>query len=160
MNPWVILAFILAASAAAGGAYYKGNQAGQDEVRAEWNLEKLKLQDDYIKAQNEARKKEQEMQAAADKLRREKDAEIKNINARAIALSNSLHNRQARPNETSQMSDTANSGSGAAGCTGAGLYKSDGEFLVREATAGRLCQAYLRECRAKYDAAEKTLNKE
>mgnify|MGYP006280939373 CR=1 FL=1 len=111
MNPWVILAFVLAIGAAAGGGYYKGNSAGKAEVHAEWAKEKAEQYAAYAKGQEEARAREQEMQAAADKLRREKDAEIKNINARATALANSLRNRQERPAQTNTEPGTASTGS-------------------------------------------------
>ena len=106
MNPWVILAFVLAIGAAAGGGYYKGNKAGKDEVQAQWAKEKAEQYAEYAKGQEAARAREQEMQAAADKLRREKDAEIKNINARATALANSLRDRKERPAQTNTVSGT------------------------------------------------------
>lgn len=103
------------------------------------------------KAEAEARQKEQALQTNADKLRREKDAEIKNANARAVALANSLQHRNARP--SGDMPETSDARPVATGCSGSGLYRQDGEFLVGEAAAGRQCQAFLRECRAAYDKA-------
>jgi alkanesulfonate monooxygenase SsuD/methylene tetrahydromethanopterin reductase-like flavin-dependent oxidoreductase (luciferase family) len=149
MNPWVILAFVLAIGAAAGGGYYKGNKAGKDEVQAEWAKEKAEQYAAYAKAQEEARAREQEMQAAADKLRREKDAQIKDINARATALTNSLRNRPERPAESSAMSGTARSCSGA---SGAELAKGDGEFLAGYAADAARLQAALDQCVKQYNA--------
>lgn len=149
MNPWVILAFVLAIGAAAGGGYYKGNSAGKAEVQAEWAKEKAEQYAAYAKAQEEARAREQEMQAAADKLRREKDAQIKDINARATALTNSLRNRQERPAETSTVSGAARSCGGA---SGAELAKGDGEFLARYAADAARLQAALDQCVKQYNA--------
>jgi hypothetical protein len=151
MNPWVILGFVLAVGAAAGGGYYKGNSAGKSEVQQAWDKEKAEQFAEYAKAQEEARLREQELQANADKLRKEKDAEIKTINARAAALSNSLRDRQARPAKTSTVSSTTSVGSSA--CTGKELYREDGEFLVRISREADELAAALKQCYAQYDAA-------
>ena len=155
MNPWVILGVVLAIGAAAGGGYYKGNSAGKAEVQQLWDKEKAEQYAEYAKGQEAARQKEQELQAQADRLRRDKDAEIRNISARATALANSLQYREARPAEGSSVPLASENGSTAAGCTGAGLYRPDAEFLLREAAAGQQCQAFLRECRETYEAAIK-----
>jgi len=155
MNPWVILAFVLAIGAAAGGGYYKGNSAGKAEVQAEWAKEKAEQYAAYAKAQEEARAREQEMQAAADKLRREKDAQIKDINARATALTNSLRNRQERPAESSTVSSAARSCGGA---SGAELAKGDGEFLAGYAADAARLQAALDQCVKQYNTARQKVN--
>lgn len=149
MNPWVILAFVLAIGAAAGGGYYKGNKAGQAEVQQAWDKEKAEQYAAYAKAQEEARAREQEMQAAADKLRREKDAQIKDINARATALTNSLRNRQERPAQNGAVSGTARS---CGGSSGAELAKGDGEFLAGYAADAARLQAALDQCVKQYNA--------
>ena len=155
MNPWVILAFVLAVGAAAGGGYYKGNSAGKAEVHAEWAKEKAEQYAEYAKGQEAARAREQEMQAAADKLRREKDAEIKNINARATALANSLQQRQTRAAQTNTVSGTPSAGP--SNCTGKELYREDGEFLVRIAREADELRAALKQCYTQYNAARQTV---
>jgi hypothetical protein len=151
MNPWVILGFVLAIGAAAGGGYYKGNSAGRAEVQQAWDKEKAEQYAAYAKGQEEARQREQEMQQAADKLRREKDAEIKNINARATALTNSLRDRQERPAKDGAVSGT--SGARSAACSGKELYREDGEFLVRIAREADELRASLDQCVKQYNAA-------
>lgn len=149
MNPWVILGFVLAIGAAAGGGYYKGNSAGRAEVQQAWDKEKAEQYAAYAKAQEEARQREQEMQQAADKLRREKDAQIKNINARATALANSLRDRPERPAKDGAVSDTARS---CAGASGAELAKGDGEFLAGYSADAARLQAALDQCVKQYNA--------
>jgi site-specific recombinase len=149
MNPWIILGFVLAIGVAAGGGYYKGNSAGKAEVRAEWAQEKAEQYAEYAKGQEAARQKEQEMQAAADKLRREKDAQIKDINARATALSNSLRDRKERPAESSTVSGATRSCSGA---SGAELARRDGEFLAGYSADAARLQAALDQCVKQYNA--------
>jgi hypothetical protein len=151
MNPWVILGFMFAIGAAAGGGYYKGNSTGRAEVQQAWDKEKAEQYAEYAKGQEQARKREQELQANADKLRKEKDAEIKNINARATALVNSLRDRQTRPTETSTMPSVA--GAGPTACTGKELYREDGEFLVRLSREADELAAALNQCYKQYNAA-------
>lgn len=151
MNPWLILGVVLAVGAAAGGGYYKGNSAGKSEVQQQWDKEKAEQYAEYAKGQEEARKREQELQANADKLRREKDAQIKEVNARATALANSLRNRQTRPAETSTVPSAA--GVGQSACTGKELYREDGEFLVRIAREADELRAALDQCYKQYNAA-------
>ena len=151
-NPWVLLTFVLAIGAAAGGGYYKGNTAGKAEVQAEWAKEKAEQYAEYAKGHEAARAREQEMQAAADKLRREKDAQIRDINARATALANSLRDRQDRPTaQSSAVSGTTAVGPTAAGCTGKELYRPDGEFLAREAARADELRILLKQCRDQYE---------
>jgi hypothetical protein len=149
-NPWVLLTLVLAIAGAAGGGYYKGNTAGKAEVQAEWAKEKAEQYAEYAKGQEAARAREQEMQQAADKLRREKDAQIRDINARATALSNSLRDRQERPAEGSALSGS--SGAGSRGCTGKELYREDGEFLVRLAREADELRSALKQCYRQYEA--------
>ena len=148
-NPWVLLTLVLAIAGAAGGGYYKGNSAGQAEVQQAWDKEKAEQYAAYAKGQEEARQREQEMQQAADKLRREKDAQIRDINARATALTNSLRNRQERPAESSAVSSAARSCGGA---SGAELAKGDGEFLAGYAADAARLQAALDQCVKQYNA--------
>ena len=149
MNPWVILGFVLAIGAAAGGGYYQGNTAGRAVIQQAWDKEKAEQYAAYAKGQEEARQREQEMQQAADKLRREKDAQIRDINARATALTNSLRDRQERPSKDGSMSGTARSCSGA---SGAELAKGDGEFLAGYSADAARLQAALDQCVKQYNA--------
>ena len=151
MNPYWILGGVLAIGLAAGGGYYKGNSAGKSEVQQAWDKEKAEQYAAYAKGQEEARQREQELQANADKLRKEKDAEIKNINARATALANSLRDRQARPTETSAVPSAA--GLRPTACTGKELYREDGEFLIRVAREADELRAALDQCYKQYNAA-------
>ena len=141
---------MLAVGAAAGGGYYQGNQAGKAVIQQAWDKEKAEQYAAYAKGQEEARQREQALQANADKLRKDKDAEIKNVTARATALANSLRERPSRPAEGSAVSSTAGVGSG--GCTGKELYREDGEFLVRIAKEADELRAALKQCYNQYEA--------
>jgi hypothetical protein len=98
------------------------------------------------------------MQGNADKLREDKNRELREANARNTALLNSLQHRSNRP-EGSGVSTTASNGSTSSGCTGAELYRTDSEFLAREAARADELRLNLKQCYAQYEAARKELNK-
>jgi len=155
MNPWVILGFVLAVGAAAGGGYYQGNEAGKAKVQQQWDKEKAEQYAAYAKGQEEARKREQEMQEAADKLRREKDRETRELAARNTALVNSLRDRQARPTETGVVSNATSAGSG--GCTARELFREDAEVAVRFAREADDLRIALKQCYSQYEAVRDKL---
>ena len=153
MNPWLILGFMLAITVSGGVGMYQGKGLGKAEVQQKWDRERAAQEAEYALAQEEARAKEQALQANADAIRQEKDREIRNLNARATALSNSLRDRPSRTtNESSVVSSAANVGSGSAVCTGAELSKEDGEFLAREAARADELRASLKQCQSQYEA--------
>lgn len=153
MNPWFILGAALAVAAAGAGGLYKGHELGMAEVQQAWDKEKTQQYAAYAEAQEAARQKEQDLQASADKLRKDKDAEIRNINARATALANSLRERPSRSTtEASAVSSTASAGCAPTSCTGAGLSREDAEFLAGEAARADELRAALKQCHAQYES--------
>jgi Protein of unknown function (DUF2514) len=151
MNPWLILGAVLAVGAAAAGGYYQGNQAGQAEIQQQWDNEKTAQYAQYAKAMEESVEAQQQLQMGADKLRQEKDREIRDITARNTALANSLRDRQSRPaTNTSAVPSTASVGPSA--CTGKDLYREDSEFLVRIAREADELRAALKQCYKQYES--------
>ena len=154
MNPWVILGFVVAIIGAAGAGYYQGNEAGQAKVQQAWDKERAAQEAAYAQAQAAAREKEQELQADADSLRKEKDREIRDLNARAVALSNSLRDRPSRPTtESSPVPGTASTGP--SGCTPKQLYREDSEVVVGLAREADEIRAALKQCYAQYETLRK-----
>jgi hypothetical protein len=126
------------------------------KVNQEWDKERAAQEAAYAQAQAEARTKEQELQANADAIRQEKDREIRNLNARTVALTNSLRDRSERPTtEASTLPSTTTNGSTPTGCTGKELYRPDGEFLAREAARADELRFLLKQCRDQYEALTK-----
>lgn len=156
MNPWLILAAVLAIGSAAGTGYYKGREAGQAKVQAAWDAERLQQQEAHNKALRESIEKQQALQLGADQLRQEKDRETRELAARNTALVNSLRSRPERPTTaTGAVSGAAQSGAG--GCTPRELYRQDSEVVVglaREADEIRLA---LQQCYAQYEAVRAKL---
>lgn len=146
----MIVGVLLAVSGAYGAGHWRGDSAGQAHVRQLWDQEKAKQMAEYAENMRLAREKEQALQQGADKLREEKDREIRNVNARAAALANSLRDRPERPAEGSAVSST--SGIGQSGCTGKELYREDGEFLVRLAREADELRAALKQCYKQYES--------
>lgn len=85
---------------------------------------------------------EHQQQAAADQIRKEKDAQIASINSK---LADAISELRKRPSRTNQ----ANNGQG---CSGGSLYAEDAEFLVREAARADQIRAGLDACYKQYDA--------
>jgi hypothetical protein len=153
MNPWLIVGFVLAIAGSFVGGYYKGNSAGMAKVQQQWDNEKAVQYEAYAQAQEAAREKEQSLQAQADRLREEKDNEIRNLNARATALTNSLRDR---PSRTTTVASTVPSSTGLScptlTCTGAELSREDGEFLAGEAARADEARTLLKQCYDQYNA--------
>ena len=155
MNPYFIAGSVIAVVLAFGVGYWKGDEAGQATVQQQWDKEKADAYAKYAEEVEKAREKEQNWQRAADNIRQEKDREIKNLNARATALSNSLRDRKERPAESGAVSGVASSRSTA--CSGKELYREDGEFLVRIAREADELRAALDQCVKQYNAARQTV---
>ena len=91
------------------------------------------------------RDKEHQYQADADKIRTEKDAQIKAINNQLVDAVSELRKRPSRTTETSAGQS----------CNGASLYAEDAEFLVREAARADEIRIGLATCYKQYEAVTK-----
>jgi alkanesulfonate monooxygenase SsuD/methylene tetrahydromethanopterin reductase-like flavin-dependent oxidoreductase (luciferase family) len=152
MNPYVIIGVVFAVGVAGAGGLYKGHRLGKAEVQQAWDKEKAEQYAAYAKAQEEARKKEQELQAQADQLRKESYEQIKDINARSDRLINSLRQRPERPTQTGSVSSTAESCSGASGKE---LASRDAIFLAGYSADAQRLQAALDTCIKQYETLRK-----
>jgi len=88
------------------------------------------------------RAKEHQYQADADKIRTEKDAQIKAINDQLVDAISQLRKRPSR-------SEQASNGQS---CNGASLYAEDAEFLIREASRADQIRVALQACYQQYEA--------
>lgn len=149
MNPYFIVGTILAVVCAYGAGHWQGDEAGQAKVQAKWDQERAKLAEEYAANVAAMRAKEQEMQGNADKLRQEKDRELKKVSDTNKLLLDSLRHRPERPSG-SGMSETASARQ--SGCTGKDLYRQDGEFLIGIAREADELRVALKQCYAQYDA--------
>jgi hypothetical protein len=151
VNPWLILAAVLAVGAAGGAGYVKGRGDGQAKVQAAWDAERIQQQEAHNQALRESIEKQQALQLGADQLRQEADREKRELAARNTALTNSLRNRPERPTtEVGAVRNAAGAGSG--GCTPRELYRQDSEVVVGLAREADEVLIALKQCYAQYDA--------
>ena len=102
--------------------------------------------DRYKAAQQAATQKAQEEhQAAADQIRKEKDAQITSINAQLVDAISQLRSRPSRTQATSNGQ----------GGTGLSLSAEDSVFLEREAARADILRTGLSACYQQYDALNK-----
>lgn len=159
MNPWLILGAVLAIGAAAGASFFAGAESGRAEVQQKWDNQMRQLAEDRAKELELTREKEQNMQQAAENIRREKEREIQEISARATALSNSLRNRPERPERSSDKGTVPSTTPTCSGASGAELARRDGEFLAGySADAAKLSKA-LEVCEAQYAKVREELSR-
>jgi len=150
VNPWLILAAVLAVGAAGGAGYVKGRGDGQAKVQAAWDAERIQQQEAHNQALRESIEKQQALQLGADQLRQEANREKRELAARNTALTNSLRDRPERPTEIGAMRNAA--GAGSSGCTPRELYRQDSEVVVGLAREADEVLIALKQCYAQYDA--------
>ena len=121
------------------------------EVELQAQREKFKLKERSLNAQIE-------LQQSFDNIQKDKDAKIKNLNARVATLTRSLQERPIRP-ESSGVSVNPGVEETSQGATGAQLYREDGLVLIREAARAEVIKEELLGCYKSYDAAKEALDK-
>jgi N-methylhydantoinase A/oxoprolinase/acetone carboxylase beta subunit len=153
MNPYFIAGSVIAVVLAYGAGHWQGDEAGQAKVQQQWDHEKADLMAKHAKEVEKAREKEQNWQQAADNIRQEKDREIRNVNARATALSNSLRSRPSAPStDASSAAQASGAGQATTGCTGAELYREYAEAFTWEAARADTVRAALKQCYKQYES--------
>lgn len=155
MNPYFIAGTVIAVVCAYGAGHWQGDTAGQAKVQQQWDKEKAKLADEYAANVALMREKEQVIQSSADKLREDKNRELKEANARNTALVNSL---QHRPNRTESSGVSTTASNGTNGCTGKELYREDGAVLIGIAREADELRISLKQCYSQYETIRKELN--
>ena len=95
----------------------------------------------------QTQKIQEEHQAAADQIRKEKDVQIAAINN---SLADALIKLRERPSRTQGTSN----GQGAQFCTGSQLYAEDAGLALREAARADTIREALKACYLQYDALE------
>lgn len=131
---------------------YKAVNKAVAETKANMQAEYTKK---LLEASELAREREQVMIASADRLRKEKDAQISNLNGRLGTALDGVRQRPQRVSCTSsQGSPTTCSFTGA---TGANLSREDAGFLVREAARADSLRTALDQCYKQYDSIRSTI---
>ena len=113
-----------------------------------WRYEK-RIAQEKIAQEKVIQAKEAEHQAEADKIRKDKNAQIDAINNQLFSALSELRNRPSRASQS-----TVN-GQVTCGNTGASLSAEDSEFLEREASRADQIRVALEACYAQYDEVTK-----
>jgi hypothetical protein len=100
------------------------------------------------KAEKVVREKEHEYQTSTDRIRKDKDEKINNINNQ---LADAISELRKRPSRSSETLD----GSAPKGCNGSQLYSEDAEFLIRESARAEKVRVALLSCYQQYDEVGK-----
>ena len=88
------------------------------------------------------RNKEHQYQADTDKIRKEKDEQIKAINSQLVDAISQLRKRPSRAEQASNGQS----------CNGASLSAEDAEFLIREAARADEIRIGLQACYSQYES--------
>ena len=94
------------------------------------------------KAEKAIRDKEHQYQSDADKIRTDKDAQLKDINNQLVDAIGQLRSRSSNATKTVNGQD----------CNGAALSAPDADFLVREAARADEIRVGLQACYKQYDS--------
>lgn len=97
------------------------------------------------KAEKTIRDKEHQYQSDADKIRKDKDAQLKDINNQLVDAIGQLRSRSSRTSE-------ASNGQTGQGCNGSQLYAEDSIFLTREAARADTIRIALKACYDQYES--------
>ena len=130
---------------------HKAVVAAITEIELNLAKENFRLKERSLNAQ-------MELQQSFDNIQKEKDAKIKNLNARVASLTRSLQERPSRP-EPSRVPGNSRVEEDKQGATGAQLYREDGLVLIREAARAELIKEELLGCYKSYDTAKEVLDR-
>lgn len=145
----------LALSVALAGALWKAYNLGGATERAARLADQVEISKQSLRAVEKTLAKTAELQAQADTVDGDKDAQIHTLSARVADLDERLRKRPSRPNG---VPATPSVGEVAGGCTGAGLFAEDARFSLGEAATAATLRIHLKACYARYDAARAAIN--
>ena len=154
INPRVWLEIAVAAIIAVfcWWGYHTIYERGANSVQVKWNKEKIEVAQQSAKITADALSTTKSLQLTIEKLGNQTNDQISALNSNLNSAIAGLRNRPDRPSQ-SNLSNNTTDAKTSTGCTGAGLYSRDGEFLSRLATDTAKLQLSLKACYAKYDAA-------
>ena len=101
-------------------------------------------QHQQTKAEKTIRDKEHQYQSDADLIRKDKDAQLKDINNQLVDAIGQLRSRSSSATKTVNGQD----------CNGAALSAPDADFLIREAARADEIRVGLQACYKQYDSLQ------
>lgn len=121
------------------------------EVELNISKENFRLKERSLNAQIE-------LQQSFDNIQKDKDAKIKNLNARVASLTRSLQERPSRP-EPSGVSNDSRTQESTGYVAADRLYRDDAAVAIWFATRTEGLKVELQSCYRSYDKAKETLDK-
>jgi hypothetical protein len=161
LNPRLlaITAILISLAGSAWLAYSKGRQSGMSQIQTLWDAERAVQLAAQAEEQMKARQTEQALQAAVNRIRKEKTREAIKLAADYAVVIDSLHDREDRPSGDG-LPEGSGAGAGpAGGCTGAQLYKPDAAVLVGIARDADQLRLALKACVTHAAEVERELNR-
>ena len=152
------IAGITLLAATAWSVYNAGFRAGESKIQAKWDAEVAQMAQAQAAEVNAARIREQELQAQITAQQRTHRNEIARINARHASILDGLRDRPERPDSGGVPEGAGVGAELATGCTGAQLYRPDGEFLAREAARADQLRIALNACIRAYNEVMENIN--
>lgn len=149
---WIAVAIAIALAGSHWKAYRSGDKSGATRVQAVFDAYIAKRTSEALEAEAAARAREVDLQAKADKQRGISNARIRSLDLELAESLRRLRNRPERP-APGDVPTVAGVGDRGPGCTGARLFRSDGEFLVGLAADANRLRIGLAACQAAYGAA-------
>ena len=150
MNPWALLGGVVLAVA----AFFYGQHIGEQAIKLEMADQRANASENARHVEAGFRAKERaNAQTLSDIEKAARDAQ-KSLSDQLAAAHRELRNRPERPTGDAVSKSPA----GGLGCTGAGLYAPDAQFLVGESARANKLRIDLAACQAKYDEAVRLTN--
>ena len=155
LNPrmWLALALSAIVVAACWAGYNWVYNRGADSVQVKWDAEKLDQAEQSAKIATDALATTKALQDGADSERKAKNEQIASLNTKLGVAIAGLRDRPSR----SGSGDLPKAPGAGTLCTGAGLYREDGEFLTRESARAQSLAIKLASCEADYARAVNAL---
>ena len=125
---------------------------GQDDIQAKWDKYALEQAQEYIKATQEAARKQSQLNLDIEQLRAKHDTVTKELRGTVANLNDRLRKRPQRPATYNRVPEATSVKSDPPGCTGKQLYQEDGRFLIGESERADTIRSLLIECRSAYDS--------
>jgi hypothetical protein len=146
----IVISILLAGTA--WFAHSSGKQSGMQTIQAKWDRERVLTQEAQEAQARVARDKEAAWVARLVQQQTEYQNESKRIAADNRRLVDSLRNRPSRPSGGGVPQAPTPGAEPAPGCTGAQLYRPDGEFLAGESALADQLRSALGVCKAAYES--------
>ena len=129
-----------------------GYESGKEEVQGKWDEDVRQRTEAFAALTTSYRLREQQMNADQAAARQEKERDKASIGAAQRRIAYLLRNRPQRPADMSSSAAAVAADQGGPQCTGAGLFREDGDLLRRESKRADDTRIALKECYAWHDS--------